>query len=192
MQFLSETLLLQYNLLHFSRGGGGGGGNVNVSVTGPTVSQQVVMNNAPAPSERRRRDYDDDDDRFYARDRGRAAAERSMYSPPAAYLQAAAPTGPPCSGCNLPQPAGAIFCSSCGTKSEVPAQEFCSSCGAKKVPGARFCNSCGASSASQLQLPSTAPPGFSQADDPRPLVRKGPLSATTSTTDKEWIMSSGT
>ena len=48
-----------------------------------------------------------------------------------------------CPSCSTDNPAGARFCSSCGS-SLVPATVKCPSCSAENPPGARFCSSCGA------------------------------------------------
>jgi len=50
-----------------------------------------------------------------------------------------------CPSCDHQNPAGAKFCSECGTK--LPAntgKRFCSQCGHEIAPDARFCSNCGA------------------------------------------------
>ncbi|MFN2198920.1 MAG: AAA family ATPase, partial [Anaerolineales bacterium] len=44
-----------------------------------------------------------------------------------------------CPNCQNPNPAGAFFCSNCGTRLPLS----CRSCGAELAEGARFCNNCG-------------------------------------------------
>jgi membrane protease subunit (stomatin/prohibitin family) len=54
--------------------------------------------------------------------------------------------GVECPNCKAHNPAGAKFCSSCGTRLEEPAgsaMAVCPNCNAENVPGARFCSSCG-------------------------------------------------
>jgi membrane protease subunit (stomatin/prohibitin family) len=49
-----------------------------------------------------------------------------------------------CANCHAPNPAGAKFCSSCGTAMAPPKTTHCTQCGAEKAPGAKFCGGCGA------------------------------------------------
>ncbi len=60
----------------------------------------------------------------------------------------AAPTGGAvvdCANCHSPNPAGAKFCSNCGTAIAPPKAAHCTQCGTAAAPGAKFCGSCGAS-----------------------------------------------
>jgi membrane protease subunit (stomatin/prohibitin family) len=51
--------------------------------------------------------------------------------------------GVACANCHAPNPAGAKFCSSCGTPIAAPKVVHCTQCGTAAAPGARFCASCG-------------------------------------------------
>ena len=64
---------------------------------------------------------------------------------PAAGAQAAPAARIECPNCSAHNPEGAKFCSSCGTRLEVPAAATvtCPSCNAENVAGAKFCSSCG-------------------------------------------------
>ena len=64
---------------------------------------------------------------------------------PAAGAQAAPAASIECPNCSAHNPEGAKFCSSCGTRLEVPAAATvtCPSCNAENVAGAKFCSSCG-------------------------------------------------
>ena len=53
-----------------------------------------------------------------------------------------APPTVKCPSCSTDNPAGAKFCSSCGT-SLAPAVQHCTNCGTEIAPGGRFCPSCG-------------------------------------------------
>lgn len=58
---------------------------------------------------------------------------------------AAQAAGVECPNCQAHNPAGAKFCSSCGTKLEEaqPATLVCPNCNAENVPSAKFCSECG-------------------------------------------------
>ena len=58
--------------------------------------------------------------------------------------QGGAPATVKCSNCQTDNPAGAKFCSSCGT-SLAPPTVKCPNCAADNAPGAKFCSSCGTS-----------------------------------------------
>lgn len=63
-----------------------------------------------------------------------------------------------CPSCNEDNPAGAKFCSSCGSALSIP----CPNCGGVNVPSARFCNACGTSLSAPAASPppSASPPGI--------------------------------
>lgn len=65
--------------------------------------------------------------------------------------------GVECPNCQAHNPAGAKFCSSCGTKLEQaqPATLVCPNCNAENVPSAKFCSECGTA----LQQTPPAPGG---------------------------------
>jgi len=51
-------------------------------------------------------------------------------------------SGPVCSSCQAPNPAGAKFCMGCGQRM-APAVQHCTECGTELPAGARFCSGCG-------------------------------------------------
>lgn len=53
--------------------------------------------------------------------------------------------GVACSSCHAMNPAGAKFCSSCGTAITPPKVLHCTQCGSAASPGAKFCANCGSS-----------------------------------------------
>jgi membrane protease subunit (stomatin/prohibitin family) len=67
--------------------------------------------------------------------------------------------GVTCSNCSATNPAGAKFCSTCGTPVVAAGPAHCMGCGSELVPGARFCASCGtpAGAAPQAAIPSAPP-----------------------------------
>jgi len=76
---------------------------------------------------------------------GQAVTAAGGQAAPAAGGQAAPAAGVECPNCKAHNPAGAKFCSSCGTRLEAPAPAsvVCPNCNAENVPSARFCSSCG-------------------------------------------------
>jgi membrane protease subunit (stomatin/prohibitin family) len=63
-----------------------------------------------------------------------------------AQVQQPAAVGPICPQCKSQLPAGAQFCSNCGTK--IAAASACAKCGTMVAPGAKFCSGCGSPVAS--------------------------------------------
>lgn len=55
----------------------------------------------------------------------------------------AAPASGKCSKCQAGIPAGALFCSQCGTKQEAQQGKFCTQCGNQNAPDSKFCAKCG-------------------------------------------------
>jgi len=74
---------------------------------------------------------------------GSAPAARDAPTGGAATDVAAA--GTTCANCHAPNPAGAKFCSSCGTSLAPPAPAHCTQCGASITPTSKFCGNCGTS-----------------------------------------------
>lgn len=61
----------------------------------------------------------------------------------AAMAESDATSASVCPNCQAANPAGAAFCSECGTK--LGAIPVCAKCGAPLRPGTKFCGACGAS-----------------------------------------------
>jgi membrane protease subunit (stomatin/prohibitin family) len=78
-----------------------------------------------------------------------AVGSGSQPSAPAQEAQQAPIT---CPSCSVQNPAGARFCSSCGTRL-TPQVTHCSRCNAELAPGAKFCTECGTA----VQPPAAGP-----------------------------------